>query len=226
MIRVLAVDDDAEWRGLIIQAFPDYRVDTAGSYREALDLLRDGTPYDAAVVDLNLVKDDQLGAKFLGHLRDNYPAMPRIALTGTPPGAVGGLIAEYGLAELLLKQTMKLSELRKPVEKAFETSDLPFELRDERGDRWDDFSRWRDPIRRHIDHRAGKLEAERRHAARDSGPRREAADALAALKASEADFESDCSGVATMLARIRDRADLDAAAREFATLEDKYEDVF
>lgn len=229
MIRVLVVDDDEEWRTLITQAMPEYRVDTAASYPEALDLLRDGTPYDAAVVDLNLVNQaavDRLGGKFLGHLQDKHPATPRIALTGTPPGAVGGLIAEYGLTELLLKASMTLAELREAVEKGLRTSDVPPELRAERGDRWDEFRQWRDPIRRHIDHMAGKLEGERRHAARDSAPRREAADALEALKASKAAFESDCSGVATMLANIRDRAGLDAAAREFATLQDKYEDVF
>jgi CheY-like chemotaxis protein len=229
MIRVLVVDDEEEWRTLITHALPDYRVDTAASYPEALDLLRDGTPYDAAVVDLNLVRRaavDWLGGTFLGHLRDNHPATPRIALTGTPPGAVGGLIAEYGLTELLLKASMTLAELREAVEKGLRTSDVPSELRAERGDRWDEFRQWRDSIRRHIDREAGKLEAERRHAARDSVPRREAADALAALKVGKAAFESDCSGVATMLANIRDPADLDAAAREFATLEDKYEDVF
>ncbi len=229
MIRVLVVDDEEEWRTLITRALPDYRVDTAASYPEALDLLRDGTPYDMAVVDLNLIHPaavDQLGRKFLGHLRDNYPATPRIALTGTPPGAVGGLIAEYGLAELLLKKAVTLAELREAVEKELQTSDLSPELRAERGDRWDEFRQWRDSIRRHIDHEAAKLEGQRRHAARDSVPRREAADALEALKASKAAFEEDCSGVAAMLANIRDVAGLHTARVGFAALQNKYEDVF
>ncbi len=201
MIRVLVVDDDEEWRTLITQAMPEYRVDTAASYPEALDLLRDG-------------------------MRDNYPATPRIALTGTPPGAVGGLIAEYGLAELLLKKAVTLAELREAVEKELQTNDLSLELRAERGDRWDEFRQWRDSIRRHIVHEAGKLEGERRRAARDSMPRREAADALEALKASKAAFEEDCSGVAAMLANVRDVAGLHAARVGFAALQNKYEDAF
>jgi CheY-like chemotaxis protein len=212
MIRVLAVDDDEEWRTLITQALPDYRVDTAASYPGAISLLRDGTPYDAAVVDLNLVnqtKFDQLGMRFLGHLRDNYPATPRIALTGTPPGAVGGLIVEYGLGELLLKQTMRLAELLKAVEQALKASDLPLELRAERGDRWDEFSEWRDSIQHRIDRKA------------KSPGNEPGLDTEAAIT-----FESDTAGAAAMLANIRNQADLDAAVRECAALRERYRGLF
>jgi CheY-like chemotaxis protein len=228
MIRVLVVDDEQEWRTLIKNALPDYRVDAAGSYPEARDLLQEGTPYDAAIVDLNLVRHDvldYLGKKFLGHLQEKHPATPRIVVTGAPPGAVGGLVKNYGLAELFLKQAMRLGDVGDVVEKELKASGLSLDLRAERGDRWDDFSGWRDSVRHRLERKTKHLEAERRNADRDSGPAREAADALGALKASKAVFESDCSAVAARLANIRDRADLDAAIGEFTALHDKYEDA-
>lgn len=229
MIRVLVVDDEEEWRTLITNVLPDYRVDAAGSYPEALGLLREGIPYDAAIVDLNLVRQGvvaHLGRKFLRHLQDNYPATPRIVVTGAPPGAVGGLVKDYGLAELFLKQVMNLADVGDVVEKELEASDLPLELRAERGDRWDDFSEWRKLILHRIDRKTKHLETERRNADRDSPSAREAADALAAVEASSVAFESGCAAVAAMLANIRDRADLDAAIGEFTALHDKYEDAF
>jgi CheY-like chemotaxis protein len=199
-----------------MRALPEYDVDVAGSYREALDLLRDGTPYDVAIVDLNLISPsvvDQLGRKFLRLLRDYNPSTPRIAVTGAPPGAVGSLVTDYGLTELFLKQVMTLAEMREGVDKALQSvaGDLSLDLREARGDRWDEFATWRQSMRHRIDRKTKNPDAEPRNAAHEAS--REA-------------FESDCAGVAATLANVRNKADLDAAVREYTALRDRYHGVF
>jgi CheY-like chemotaxis protein len=234
MIRVLAVDDDEEWRSLITDALPECRVDAAATYREALDLLHRGIPYDVAIVDLNLVSRknerilDQLGGRLLGRLQKEYPATPRIVLTGEPPGAVRGLIEKYDLFELLLKQSMRLAELGEVVADALArvTGELSPDLRARRGDLWEGFSEWRDSVRRRIDRRLKTLENDLQNAGRDAGRARAADGALEALRVSGAAFESDCGTVAVMIAKIRSEAGLGDAARESAALRDKYKGVF
>src|SRR5689334_8697890 len=110
MITVLLVDDDDEWRGLITRALPGYHVKGAESYAQALSLLRSDTPYDVAIVDLNLIggRFDQLGKELLDELRNDYPSIPRIALTGHYLGSVRELMDRYDLADLLLKNDMTL----------------------------------------------------------------------------------------------------------------------
>lgn len=228
MIRVLVVDDEEHWRSIIAGALPepDYRVDPAASYSDALDLLLKGIPYDAAIVDLNLVEDDELGKVFLGRLRDTHPAVPRIVVTGANLDEVVDFVNEYGLAKLFLKRSLRVAQVREAVKKELMASDLPMELRAERGDRWDEFSEWRDSQRHHIDRNTKRLESDRRNADRNTEAPREAKDAVAALTAAKAAFEKDCSAVAAMLASIHDQADLDAATGAFTTLQDKYEGAF
>ncbi len=167
---------------------------------------------------------DRLGKNLLAHLRDEYPSTPRIALTGAPPGAVRGLIETYGLTELLLKQSMNMSELGEAVERALENvaSELSLELRWARGDLWDDFSRLRDSVNRRLGPKA-KTRGNDLNVARAAGAGYVAADALEAAKAGQVAFESDCSAVTIMIAKAHDQADLEAAARELAALRDKYE---
>ena len=226
MIRILLVEDDDDFRALIGESLPGYRVDGAASYAEALDLLRDGAPYDVAIVDLNLMKGrlDQLGRDLLGELKTDYPSIPRIALTGQALGAVSGLIEEYGLADLLLKNEMTLAEARRVLRRVLRSvaGELSPDLRARRGDLWEEFIEWRDSVRRPIDWEVRTLEND----LQNSGRARAAADALEALRVSKAAFESDCAAVAVMIAKIRSEADLEAAAREYPAMRDKYKEPF
>jgi CheY-like chemotaxis protein len=235
MIRVLLVEDDDDWRDLIADSLPGQTIDGAGTYREALDLLGRGTPYDVAIVDLNLVKSrgdrlvlDNLGNALLGHLQREHPSVLRIAVTGAPPGAVRGLIDRYSLTELLLKQSMLLSDVREAVDRALSAAgnEPSLRLRAARGAQWDEYSEWHDSMLHRIDQKARILQQESRNVSEMSRPVQEALHTVEALKATRTAFESDSSPIATMLAAIRNRADLDAAIAEFATVRDKYEGVF
>jgi CheY-like chemotaxis protein len=231
MIRVLLVDDEEEWRRLITVALPEYQVDAAETYAGARELLRRGTPYDVAIVDLNLVTRAQgqlalnnLGRDLLGQLQRDCPSTPRIALTGGPLAAVARLIDRYGLADLLLKNELTLTEVSDVVKRALESAvpDLSVQLRDERGTLWTEFSDYWQSVLRGFDQEAKTLELDLRDTPRDSRRGREASDALTALAARRAAFESDCSAVAAAIAAIANEADLRQASDAFAHLRDRY----
>src|SRR5262249_44605878 len=158
MIRILLVEDDDDFRALIAESLPTYRVIGAASYAEALDLLSRPAPYDVAIVDLNLIKGrlDQLGMDLLGEMQVKYPWIPRIALTGEALGAVRGLIDQYGLADLLLKNRMTLAEARRVLQRVLEgvAGELSLALRADRGDLWDKFSEWQDSVVSRLDQKA------------------------------------------------------------------------
>jgi CheY-like chemotaxis protein len=54
LARILHVDDDEPWREIIKRRLGDHHVDSAASLQQAIDLLRTESPYDVALVDLNL----------------------------------------------------------------------------------------------------------------------------------------------------------------------------
>jgi len=149
MARILVVDNDQFWLEKISQSLPNHDVDGASEYQEAVDLLSQKT-YDIAIVDLNLLDapgyypDDNLGGEILKLLRSDYPGTCRIALTGHPPGRVMGIVNEYGVADLLLKQNMTLDAVRKVVQDALAgTSDqLQPGVRVSRLGAQDDLNRW------------------------------------------------------------------------------------
>src|ERR1035438_2476041 len=122
--RILFVEDEPDWLDVISRALPDYEVDMASSYGQALELLHAGEFYDVALVDLNLMDSgefdsrDQLGGEVLRLLRDNYPATRRIAMTGWPPSSVRTIFESFDVDDLLLKQNMTLSDVRHGIEQA------------------------------------------------------------------------------------------------------------
>jgi CheY-like chemotaxis protein len=122
--RILFVEDEQAWLDVISRALPDYHVDMASSYGEALALLQAGIFYDVALIDLNLMDSgefdsrDQLGGEILHILRNNYPTTRRIAITGWPPSSVRMVLEDFGVDDLLLKRNMTLSDLRHVNEQA------------------------------------------------------------------------------------------------------------
>jgi len=75
MARILLVDNDLDWLELISRSLPNYQVDQAATFGEALEWLQSGAAYDVAIVDLNLTNsanwnsDDLLGGEVLHQLR-------------------------------------------------------------------------------------------------------------------------------------------------------------
>ena len=122
MIRVLLAEDDGEYRRIVRETLlpSGCQVDAAATYDEALELLQDGALYDAAIVDLNLIEEgtDQVGEMLLEKLKEHYPWVTRIALTGMTAGTVKKMWKRFGLANLLLKQSMKVGQVREVVRDA------------------------------------------------------------------------------------------------------------
>src|ERR1700744_1734085 len=52
--RILHVEDEPDWLKFMRDALADYHVDSAQTFKAALDLIRGNVPYDLALVDLNL----------------------------------------------------------------------------------------------------------------------------------------------------------------------------
>jgi CheY-like chemotaxis protein len=230
MAWILLVEDDQHWLKLISEALPQHQVDMARSYDEAVERLREGLPYDVAIVDLNLIgkQHDMLGGDVLKLLRDDHPATRRIALTGSPPGAVRRILDRYRVDDLLLKQSMDLAEVRAVVEAAAERArgDVPQDVWARRSELWADFSEWRGDTTLLLDQQAQRLGDDLQRDLRSSG-RTRAADgaasraALAALRAELARLEAQkgtfarrCANVSAMIAGIADAGGLAAASRE------------
>jgi CheY-like chemotaxis protein len=80
-VRLLIVDDEAVIRALLQRHFiaKDYIVDTAANGIEALQRLADAK-YDIVVTDLLMPEMD--GHELLGRIRDEYPLIRVIVMTG------------------------------------------------------------------------------------------------------------------------------------------------
>jgi CheY-like chemotaxis protein len=227
-MRILLVENDLEWLGLIHQALPEYQVDTANSYAEAAARIGDGLPYDAAIVDLNLMDspahraDDRLGGKILLQLLKEHPLTRRLAMTGLPPSAVREIFVQYNVDDLLIKANMTLSDLRQVLEASLARTagDIPAEVRASRLELWDEFRAWRDEQAGCFDDqdrslRRDVLAADRLAAGKATDRELAALRAqIAALGSRRAVFELACARLKEILAGICTAEDVVAATRE------------
>lgn len=113
-MRILIVDDDPEWLGLLTRLFPNHIVDAVQSFADALKRAETpGQHYDVAIVDLNLLnEDDRLGGDILGSLYRNSRSTLRIAVTGTPEGSMRrDVLDQYHVEDVFIKGG-KLGRLR------------------------------------------------------------------------------------------------------------------
>lgn len=77
--RVLIVDNKPEIRQLVAQVLADYVDVQASDGREALDLAQRERP-NLVITDVRMPKMD--GLTLLGHLKDEYPDMPVLGISG------------------------------------------------------------------------------------------------------------------------------------------------
>lgn len=118
MARILHVENEPDWIEIVRRALADHDVDSADSYEKALILIRDSPPYDLALVDLNLEREnDGLGGEILDLLQVEHPATRRIVATARPPsGSVTrNIFDRYGADEVLIKGQLGLPDLRRAV---------------------------------------------------------------------------------------------------------------
>lgn len=121
MARIIHVEDEEEWIEVTARALADHRVDPARNYDEALSLIRNNTPYDLALVDLDLGSgNDDLGNEILDLLKLEYPSTRRIVVTAKLPsgGLRANIFEKYGVEEIIVKGKTTLPDLRKVVAEA------------------------------------------------------------------------------------------------------------
>jgi CheY-like chemotaxis protein len=227
MIRILLVDDDPQWLELIERSLPDYRVDSARSYSETLDLLRPGIPYDVAIVDLNLISPerDELGGSILEKLRAEYPRTHRIGLTGLPPGAVRALLDRYDLDDLLLKGSMALVDVRKIVKLAVERTfaDVPSNVKAGRWQLLDELRTWHEATLERIETGLRSRRKDLSDADRAGMVNERAARAIRVLETEKSKLEREYATLEKTIANVCSSEDIILVTHEFGQLKQRSE---
>lgn len=223
MTSILLIDDERDWLELIRRALPEYDVDQAESYDDALALLAGGAIYDVAIVDLNLLEigSDGLGGVLLELMRDRYPSIRRIALTGMGPTSVRTVFDRFDVDDLLLKnKTINLAVVREVVEVALgrTTNDVPRDLRAKKSEMLTSVRSWKADILVRLDQRARTLRNDVLDAAREGKRAEDSAKELEALDAMSRNLEAECSQLTKLVSSIRTDDDLMSATQEFERL--------
>jgi CheY-like chemotaxis protein len=227
MAKVLLVENDGLWLDLIRGALPEYEVYKAQSYKEALELLGGGVTYDVAIVDLNLLPkgaNDKLGGELLKYMRVHYPTIRRIVLTGEPPTSTRGVFDEYDPEDLLLKDHMDMSVVRRVVETALEhaAGDVPDKFKFEKLQLRNSLRSWKEPVLLRLTQRARTLQNDIDEAGRTGKKADNSAATLAELNASREKLEAECANLEAMIADIRRDDDRIRAGQEFEGLKAVY----
>ena len=228
MASMLLIDNETEWLDRIRKAFPEYEVDQAQTYHDALALLRDGgAAYDVAIVDLNLlpVGNDRLGGVILELMIDSYPSIRRIALTGEPGTAVKALFDRYKLDDLLLKSDIDLAVVRDVVGAALAqiTGAVPRGLKAEGSGMLTSLRSWKADTMAGLDQRARTLRNDVLDAQREGKKAEDSARELEALEATMRNLEAEYSELSKLISGIRSDQDMARASQEFEQLKNKYE---
>jgi CheY-like chemotaxis protein len=97
--RVLVVDDNPDMRTTLVEllASLDAEAETANDGRAALKLFADGCPFDAVIADV--VMPGVGGIKLAETLRERFPALPVIIMTGRDSQVEGSI--EAGVVPLM-----------------------------------------------------------------------------------------------------------------------------
>ena len=114
--RILIADDEPTFRQLLVRLFSPYVVMEAGNGREAMQLARKDRP-DLVIADIRMPQMD--GFTLLGHLRDEYPDVPVLAISGYVDAAAA---QDYDF-DAFLEKPVRLDELRQLVEETLTRSD-------------------------------------------------------------------------------------------------------
>src|SRR5579859_5552258 len=118
MARILHVENEQSWIDIVRRQLADHQVDSADTFEKALILLRDSPPYDLALVDLNLEREnDGLGGQLLDMLKIEHAGTRRIVVTARPPsgGVMANIFKRYDADEILIKGQLGLPDLRLAV---------------------------------------------------------------------------------------------------------------
>jgi CheY-like chemotaxis protein len=233
MARILHVENEPEWLDIVRRALADHQVDSAGTYERALMLLRDSSPYDLALVDLNLEQgNDGLGGEILDLLKLEHPATKRIVVTARPPSGamMANIIRRYGADEVLIKGQLRLPDLRRAVAGSLGGADetesaepMPRELAQHKAALRQRYRDWTERVDGVIDERVAKAaeyltNAQKLH--RQSTHRAKAS--LDGWHALQKKFTDESARLEALIAGVDTATELRSAAEELERAENRF----
>jgi CheY-like chemotaxis protein len=230
--RILHVEDDLYWQDLVKSRLGDHHVDSARSYKEALDYLQGSPRYDLALVDLNLGSDnDLLGNEVLALLKNGYPDTRRIVITASPPagGVRASVFRKYDVEEIIIKSDTDAPGLIAAVMEALArpSGGLTQEQRLRRSEIRQRFRDWRREMTRDLQDRIRVAEGHVADSRRVSDQsRRRAEGLLLDVKVRRVAFMDASKQIRQMLESIRSPEDLASAAEALDAAEERFADEF
>ncbi len=116
--RILVVDDDSRLLGLLTETLVaiGYEAEDAGSAREALAKLAE-SKFHLIISDIKMPEMD--GLSLLERIRENYPGLPVIFITGQPKPDT----ARSANPEGILSKPFRISNLEDLIEQALEPTE-------------------------------------------------------------------------------------------------------
>jgi hypothetical protein len=225
MSNILLVENEYDWLNLIYQALTGHEVAQAQTYKETMELLAGRVTYHVAIVDLNLLTDnDGLGGELLEIMRKSYPSTRRIALTGEPPTSAKALFEQYDLYDLLLKKNMVLQVVRDVVRTAAEgvADNVPAETRIEQVEIRNAVLSWKSDTLLTLDQRIQTARDEISQAGRASEETQDSVYELRVLEARKEELEAACSAIIAQATGIQKEQDPARARREFERLQGRF----
>jgi two-component system, response regulator RegA len=159
--RVLLVDDEAPLRKNLVRAFEReaFEVATAGSLKEAYEVIADFTP-EFAVLDLNL--QDGYGMELVAHLQELRPGVRILILTGYDSIASSLVALKAGVVGYLAKPVRAeqvVAALMGEGEEAEEPAERPMSADRVR---WEHIQRVFEQCNRNVSETARRLSMHRR----------------------------------------------------------------
>ena len=109
--RILVVDDEPEIRHFVKNVLSDFEIVEAGTGKEALLKVQEARP-DLVIADIKM--PDMDGFTLLNHLRNQYPDLPVLALSGY----VGAEEIQYYAFDGFIAKPIRVDEIKKVVEEA------------------------------------------------------------------------------------------------------------
>ena len=122
--RILAVEDQSNWQKILktLLSPPKYELQIVQT-REEVEFLMRRSAFDLVIVNMNLMgelefQNDQLGVEVLEFLQHEFPALPRIVITGDPGGPIFSRFAPFGVSDVLIKSKFDRTHLAQAIENA------------------------------------------------------------------------------------------------------------
>jgi hypothetical protein len=238
-LRILVVDNDPEWLGLVVRAFADHVVKPVRYHLDALRIVEaENVAYDVAIIDLNLLdppahqargyRPDLLGGQLLLKLHANHPSTLRVALTGMPTQIASqqGMADRYHVDEFLMKGDIDRASLRdlvmnSPAAKAAAREPAEPGVEVQKADQMARLTAWTELSQAQLGQKIEGLQYDLRSGSRFLGDGKgseadEAAlrSALTRLARRKTAVARECARIEAMLAEAQSPADVSRAARQ------------